>query len=465
MASALSYNTERAEYDCMAHRDSPRDRYEKELERLRLVTGDGPIEQKAKGPRNLRGDVTETDAEKIRELLDALDADVPGKVFRNNGNGRETKEPKTLSNYTSRLRLAATELDGDLLEQTTETINQLMAGFASGDAEIAPNDGYSKGSVGQYQSALKAFYRFHDGHDVNAEEIPVFAPEDTSVDERDMFTLEEVKAMRDAVDSPRERCLFELLAYTGQRIRAIQTLRLKDIDLEEGLLYLNEDADGLKGAKGKRPLLGAEAYVRRWLDYHPTGEPDDYLITPKATGGGTPGDMITQDTMRYHLRKIADKAEVDKDVHPHIFRHYFTTIAKRDYDLDDAYIKHLRGDSPGSNVMETTYRHLSDDDAINHASAKFKGEEPEKESPLSPEQCPTCGVILEPNAKACSNCGDVFTLDAKSAQDQIESDVKDSYKEAGKAGDMEAFDDIDDVDELLDNPAVKQALIEKLQED
>lgn len=447
----------------MAHRDDPRDTYEQKLKRLELVTGENEPEQKEKGPRNLRGDVTEADAELIRELLDALDPEVPGTVFRHNGNGRETWQSKTLANYTTRFRMIATEIDGGLLNQTTDSINQLMASLASGDAEIAPDDGYSKGSVGQYQSALKAFYRYHDGHDVDPEEIPVFAPEDTSIDDRDMFTLEEVQAMRTAIESPRERCLFELLCYTGQRIRAIQTLRLRDIDLEENVLYLNESAEGLKGAKGKRPLLGAEAYVRQWLDYHPTGEPDDYLITPKATGGGEPGGMITQDTLRYHLRKIAKKAEVDKSVHPHIFRHYFTTIAKRDYDLDDAYIKHLRGDSPGSNVMETTYRHLSDGDAIEHASAKFEGREPETESPLTPEKCGTCGVILEPNAKACSNCGQVFTPDAKSAEEQIEQDMKDAYRETDPE-DTETMEKVDQLDELLDDPEVKAALLEKLQE-
>jgi len=445
------------------HRDSPRDRYEKELERLALVTGDGPPGD-TDGPGQLRGDVSEPDAEAIRDLLEAMDDEVPGKTFRANGNGRETKEPKTLSNYTGRLRLAATETDGPLLEQTTETINQLMADMASGDAEIAPDDGYSKGSVGQYQSALKAFYRYHDGHDVDPEQIPVFAPDKSPVDERDMFTVDEVQAMRDAIDSPRERCLFELLAFTGQRIRAIQTLRIKDIDLDDGVLYLNENVDGLKGASGKRPLLGAKAYVRRWLEYHPTKEPEDYLITPKATGGGEPGGMITQDTIRYHLRKIADNADVDKDVHPHIFRHYFTTIAKRDYDLDDAYIKHLRGDSPGSNVMETTYRHLSDDDAIGHAVAKYRGEEPEKESGLTPEACGTCGEILDPNAKACPNCGDVITPDAKAAKDQIEDDMKDSYRETDPDDD-EKLDKVDELDDLLSDPDVQKALLERMGND
>jgi len=124
--------------------------------------------------------------------------------------------------------------------------------------------------------------------------------------------------------------------------------------------------------------------------------------------------MITQDTIRYNLRKIADNAEVDKDVHPHIFRHYFTTIAKRDYDMDDAYVKHLRGDSPGSNVMETTYRHLSDDDA-------------------------------------------------KSAEEQIQADVKQDYAETDPGDEQQ--DKIDTLDELLDDPEVKAALLERMDVD
>lgn len=445
------------------HRDDPRLRYEKERERLDLVTGDGPTPD-TDGPGMLRGDVSERDADAISHLIDALDPQHPAEVFQDNGNGAETKESKTLANYTSRLRLAATEVDGDLLEQDTNSLNQLMADMADGKAEIAPDDGYSVGSVGQYQSALKAFYRYHGETDVDPEEIPVFASEDTSVDERDMFSVDEVQAMRDAIDSPRERCLFELLAFTGQRIRAIQTLRIKDIDLDDGLLYLNESVEGLKGAKGKRPLLGAEAYVRRWLDYHPTKEPEDYLITPKATGGGQPGGMLTQDTIRYHLRKIADKADVDKDVHPHIFRHYFTTIAKRDYDLDDAYIKHLRGDAPGSRVMETTYRHLSDADAVEHATAKFEGREPETESPLTPEKCPTCGEIMDPSAKACSACGTVFTPDAKSVEDRIDDDVKQAYGMTDPEDDDQQ-DKISQLDDLLEDPEVKQALLEKIADD
>lgn len=82
------------------HRDDPRDRYNNELERLELVISDPP--EDTDGPGLLRGNVTEADVDAIRELLVALDPKVTGTVFRANGNGRETKESKTLANYTAR---------------------------------------------------------------------------------------------------------------------------------------------------------------------------------------------------------------------------------------------------------------------------------------------------------------------------------------------------------------------------
>lgn len=445
----------------MSQRDDPRNQYRQNLDRLKKVTeNEEPPDTPGNG--TLRGNVSQEDYTAIRKLLNALDENHPGTVYHGK-NGVETKQPKTLANYCTRLRLAATEADGPLLDQNNDTINQLMGDMASGYADIAPDNGYSKGTVGQYQSALKAFYRFHEGHDVDPEKIPVFASEDTSIDDRDMFSMEEMQAMRDVISSPRERCLFELLAYTGQRIRAIQSLRIKDIDLDKSVMYLNEEEGGLKGASGKRPLLGAEAYVRDLIhDYHPTKDPNDYLITPAATGGGTPGKMLSQDTIRYHLKKIAKEAGITKNVHPHIFRHYFTTIAKRDYNLDDSYIKHLRGDAPGSRVMETTYQHLSDDDAVEHASAKFNGREPEQESPLTPEMCPTCKVILEPSARACENCGSVFTPDAKSALDEVEEDLTDDMLDAETDTEKEGLRALKKI--LKDNPEmVLDALEDELE--
>jgi hypothetical protein len=245
-----------------------------------------------------------------------------------------------------------------------------------------------------------------------------------------------------------------LLLYTGQRIRAIQTLRIKDVDLDSGEYRLNTDADGLKGADivGKRrPLLGAENAVRDWLDKHPTGQPDDYLITalPMANrggGSGGDGDYLSSAAIHRRLNKIVDSAGVDKPANAHNFRHYFVTLAVREFDLDPATIKHLIGHRKDSVVMETTYQHLTDDDHIRAArEGTDAGREPEpKDGGLTPETCPVCNEPLAKAAKACSRCGQVFTPDARSAKETVEEAIHEGAKEATSNAEREAVDAVRD---------------------
>jgi hypothetical protein len=111
--------------------------------------------------------------------------------------------------------------------------------------------------------------------------------------------------------------------------------------------------------------------------------------------------------------------------------------------------------------METTYSHLSGDDHIQRAEEAWGIREPENDSPLTPEVCDVCGNPLGPSAKACERCGTVFTPDAKSVQEQIDGDMTDSYKQTDP-DDTETMDKIDKLDELLEDPEVQAALLEKM---
>jgi site-specific recombinase XerD len=433
--------------------DSPRHDYQVARERL--------------NKRFEEGKIPEEDYDLITEFLDAFD---DHKNMVSPPRGESAKEPSTLKSYCSRFTWASVRmLDSTLAEATTNDINRLMDQHASGNNPHIKDGGYADSTVRLYQSALRSFYQYHDNLDVEPEEITLVSQPDSKVDERDMFTPEEIERLRSNCKNPRDRCLLELLINTGQRIRAIQTLRIKDVNLEEGVFYLNDTADGLKHAEGKRPLLGAKAAVRRYLDYHPCpNDPEAYLLTQISNNNPDtePGDMLHRGTLRRRLKKIAERADVSKKVHPHNFRHYFVTIAKKRYGLDNDQIRWLIGHGPDSAVMETTYSHLTDDDRIKSVEVDAGYREPEEDdSPLTPPACPTCGEPLGPSDKACSSCGEVFTPDAKDAKNQIEADMKESYKEAGRAGDSQGIDDIEDVDELLEDPAIKKALIEKLQED
>lgn len=133
--------------------------------------------------------------------------------------------------------------------------------------------------------------------------------------------------------------------------------------------------------------------------------------------------------------------------------------------MDPSTIKFLIGHAQDSTVMETTYQHLTDEDHINAARRKTSSgrDAEEKEGALTPETCPTCKENLPPQAKACPNCGQVFTPDAQGTKQQIEGQMKDSYKQTDP-DDTATQEKIDALDDLLDDPEVKAALLEKLQE-
>jgi integrase len=369
-----------------------------------------------------QSDLSKDDVEAVLELLAALDPNDMSTTFVDDTGEQETLAYSSLMDYGRGLRDINNRIESDLLNASVAEIR---------DSFDAMLDDLADQTVRQRGAAARKFYRYHDTS-VDPDKIPlVTVSHDSGVDERDILTEGDIEAIRDVCDNTRDRALVELLIYTGQRLRAIQTLRLKDIDLDDGVYYLNETVDGLKGADGKRPLLGAEKPVRQWLENHPTGNDDDYLITslPSATGTKGPGEYLSKIAIYNRLRTLFERADVDKPdgQMAHTFRHYFVTVCYRDYDMDPATIKYLIGHEQGSTVMETTYQHLTDQDHIDAAREARnvdRGEDTETGTALTPAACPTCNEPLSSGAKACPDCGEIFAPDAKAAQESYQSDAE-----------------------------------------
>jgi site-specific recombinase XerD len=292
-------------------------------------------------------DIHEADKEAAFEFLDAIDPGISTVNFVNEKGQRETKTYGTLAAYAQSLKRVGELADRPLVDMPdTTAVNALFDELGNGTHPDVKDGGYAKSTLSQWQSGVTKFYEYHDHLEVDHDEVIVTRQPKSTVDERDMYTPEEIENLRDAVTNTRDRCILELLLNTGQRIRAIQTLRVKDVDVEEGIYYLNTDEAGLKGADKtgeKRPLLGAKRPVYDWLKDHPTGQPDDYLITCLPTAQrGTEGEKLSQTTIRSRLKRIAEDAGVDKPPNPHNFRHYFVTACKRDYDMDETALLKMR---------------------------------------------------------------------------------------------------------------------------
>lgn len=385
---------------------SKRDRYNNLRKEINRLTDEGSI--------------SEDDNDSILEFLDAKDpecglADDPNDTTKANG---------TLAKYAYNLKRIVDLSDFDLCETTSDEINIFLDGMRKGNVDGVKDEGLTKGSVNNYQKSLRKFYQYHTDLGVDSDDIILLKPEESTVDERDIFTKEDIQEIRDAATHPRDRCLVDLLLYTGQRLSAVLNLRLKDINLEEGTFYLNTDNGDMKGADGKRPLLYAEKATRDWMNSHPTkNDPESYLITQKIDDPKVEAGSRMDNSSIYNLlQNIGDKTSVNKPMNAHNFRHTFVTICKRNYEMDNDTIKRLIGHDMDSTVMETTYAHLTDDDVIDSAERAVGIKDEEPESPLTPDICDVCNEPIPiDDAKACPSCGMVFTPDAKAVEESIDT--------------------------------------------
>lgn len=361
--------------------------------------------------RLAEADIPEAD----REAIEATVADL------NDYNQPNTRPSKTTkSGYCKNLRLLSKYADAPLTDMDADGLNATMS-------EIADDKGWSDSTVAQYQSALKALgaYLGYDREDIDIDSTPRSGGQ---VDPRSVMTPEQFHAIRENAANMRDRAIIDLLGYTGQRVRVIQTLRIRDVDPEEGIWFM-PDAEGLKGAEKvgkKRPLLGARKSVQEWTQMHPTGDRDDYLITAMPHGpNGDVGGQISRQTIARRVRQAAERAGIDTDetpVNPHAFRHFFVTVAKEQYDMDDSTVKFLIGHGEGSNVMATTYRHLSDEYHVQKAKADFGLEMDDDDGGFAPPVCPTCGTPVPPDAEECPTptCGEVFVPEAGRSEPSTE---------------------------------------------
>jgi integrase/recombinase XerD len=416
-------------------------------------------------------DYDEATQQAIIGFLDAYDPD----NFRlkppvTDGNGREdTLAASSRLGYARTLHRTAQY--HDLHDCTAGELNAHASARMRGDHETAKDEGLSQNTIHQNQVAWRAFYRFHQAHPdgadvvVDPEDIVLVERDSGTVDERDMFDADEIDALRTHCRNKRDRAVLELLIYTGQRHNALRMLTVGDVrpdEGESGKLYL-PDIEGMKGAEGKRPLLGAQKACREWKAAHPTGESEDAFITHVYDWSGhddiEAGDHLSRQAFGNITKRIGERAGVDKPLNPHQFRHYFTTMAVSKHGMSMDTVRHLLGHAADSRELERTYQHLVDEDHIENAELDM-GIREEREESLTPSTCEVCNEPLEPSWSVCPNCEAVYGPDAKSVQDEIE----DRKTETAFEVDPEHREVVERFMAMLDDPAILNELVQSAED-
>ena len=189
-------------------------------------------------------------------------------------------------------------------------------------------------SLARLISSLKSFYKFLvlDGMIKKSPAVNLSSPK-TWFSLPKFLTMSEVDLLLNQPDEKdirgiRDKAMLELLYATGLRVSELVTLKIKDLNLEDGFLLCMG-----KGGKERIVPIGDSATrtIRRYLDEaRPLflKQPNNFLFLTRR------GSPFTRQGLWKLLKSYAKKADLDVKISPHVLRHSFAThLLERGADL------------------------------------------------------------------------------------------------------------------------------------
>ncbi|MCK4477037.1 tyrosine-type recombinase/integrase [Candidatus Bathyarchaeota archaeon] len=260
----------------------------------------------------------------------------------------------------------------------------------------------SEDSYWLYVLSLKIFYRWlyklpQHHYPPQVAQLNVRRKKNQAITPSEIITKEDIATVLKHCSNFKEKAVISCLYESGCRATEFLDWRIGDIVFDKRGAVLN-----VKGKTGERRirLIESVPHLQQWLETHPNrDEKRAYVWRRNQT-------QITQTAYMYlreMLLRLFKKAEIDKPVNPHAFRHSrLTELAKY---LSDSKLKVFAGWT-GSSRMAGTYVHLSgadlDEDLLKAAGVEIS--EKEHASPLMLRKCPRCG-FQNSGSKFCSKCG------------------------------------------------------------
>lgn len=293
-----------------------------------------------------------------------------------------------------------------LPEYQTMTMSDLYSGLSrlsNGEA----NDGnltLSKNYVYDHVTIGKAFWFWliDEGHNKNLIEKKIRAikrPSKLIMTKKagDLLTEQEVRQMLVACKTSRDKALIGLLYEAGMRIGEIGSLRWNQVKFDEYGLSVNVD---FKTGKPRFiRCVFCEPYLKVWKHDATRKADDDFVFTTMQKTAPTYQMLYRQ------IKRIADRAGIKKEVHPHIFRHSRITHLLQQ-GLSESVVKMMMWGSLNTDMFQS-YAHLTGAD-VDNAVLQLHGIKPktpeERAQILAARECPQCHAIVSPTDKFCNNC-------------------------------------------------------------
>lgn len=262
----------------------------------------------------------------------------------------ERKSPHTIKEYRFLVSIFL-EFAGKPLDKCLPTDIENYKNF------LASERNYSKTSQYLAIKALRHFYKFKG---INPP-LNLTVPKRPKKMPNYLSEKEATRLLEAAGKDLRTNLIVSLLAHTGMRVGELCSLKIDDVDLDEGII-------GIYSGKGDRDRIvimpdGLRELIRSYL-------PKRYEVDSMSRTllVGRKGKEIDPSTVQRIVRNLAKDAGISKKVTPHVLRHTFATAILRNGG-DIRFIQQLLGHA--SVATTQIYTHV-DDNTLREMYQKHK---------------------------------------------------------------------------------------------
>ena len=135
---------------------------------------------------------------------------------------------------------------------------------------------------------------------------------------REGLNIIELEKLRNSCSTKRQRALIEVFYSTGCRLDEIRKMDISHVDWHTGFIKVNG-----KGDKDRRVFLSEKAlyYLSLYLETR-TDDCEAMFVTERK-----PYRRLTIEGIRYIVKQIAERTDIDRSVFPHLLRHTFAQLS------------------------------------------------------------------------------------------------------------------------------------------
>ncbi|AIQ48589.1 integrase [Paenibacillus sp. FSL R7-0273] len=214
---------------------------------------------------------------------------------------------RTLKAYALQHKMLMQELGNlDITEVTLTTLKDYLAKQA---------DRLKPSSLGHRIRFVRSLFRYAY-EETYLTSNPSLKLREPKLDKRipEFLIEEDVIHLKISCQSLRERALLELLYSTGCRVGEVEKINIEDLNWENCSAIVNG-----KGSKQREVYFTTECKV--WLKKYLASREDSCKAL--FVTGTNPTKRMAIPTIRWALKRLADRGEIEANVYPHRFRHTY----------------------------------------------------------------------------------------------------------------------------------------------